>query len=370
MSILTLAIKYRPTTFSDVVEQEAIKIILQEQIRTGTFKNAYLFCGPAGCGKTTAARIFANDINGGKGSPIEIDAASNNGVDNVRNIIDNARRKSLDSEYKIYILDEAHMLSMGAWNALLKLLEEPPASSVFIMCTTDPTRIPATILSRVQRYDFSKISYDKIVQRLEYICRAEGEEIDAEANHAVDVIGYDDTSLQYIAKLSDGGMRDAITMLDKCISLSYDVTIQNVVKALGTVDYNTHFDFLYHMNVKNVSLAISTIENVYNSGKDIKQFIKQFQYFLVDVCKYQLFKSFKFVNIPELPEYKQKMDDEPLEGCLQVLEWCRQVNADIKWEPNAKAMIEASMLVFLFTQKGEEDGRPREKQTSRRSIQK
>ena len=121
MAKISLAVKYRPKTFDDVVEQDAIKIILTEQIKTESFKHAYLFCGPAGCGKTTAARIFANELNKGMGNPIEVDAASNNGVDNIREIIDNAKRKSLDSEYKIYIIDECHMLSTGAWNAMLKL---------------------------------------------------------------------------------------------------------------------------------------------------------------------------------------------------------------------------------------------------------
>ena len=171
---IALAVKYRPKTFDDVVEQEAIKDILTEQIETNSFKHAYLFCGPAGCGKTTAARIFANDLNKGKGNPIEVDAASNNGVDNIREIIDNAKRKSLDSEYKIYIIDEVHMLSIGAFNAMLKLLEEPPAGTIFIMCTTDPQKIPATILSRVQRYDFSKISTDSITARLVHILENEG----------------------------------------------------------------------------------------------------------------------------------------------------------------------------------------------------
>lgn len=173
MAKQTLAVKYRPKSFEDVVEQTAIKDILTDQIKTETFQHSYLFCGPAGCGKTTAARIFASDINKGKGNPIEVDAASNNGVENVREIIDGARRKALDSDYKVYIIDECHMLSNGAWNAMLKLLEEPPKTTVFIMCTTDPNKIPNTILSRVQRYNFSKISLDSIVSRLKFILDSE-----------------------------------------------------------------------------------------------------------------------------------------------------------------------------------------------------
>ena len=174
MSKKSLAVKYRPKNWEDMTEQEYIKIILENQIKTNTIKNAYLFCGPAGCGKTTSARIFAKEINEGNGTPIEIDAASNNGVDQIRTIIDDAKYKPLETKHKVFIMDECHMLSTGAWNAMLKLLEEPPKTTIFILCTTDPQKIPATILSRVQRYDFQKISYDGIVNRLVYILEQEG----------------------------------------------------------------------------------------------------------------------------------------------------------------------------------------------------
>lgn len=345
MAKQTLAVKYRPKSFDDVVEQTAIKDILTDQIETDTFQHSYLFCGPAGCGKTTAARIFANDINKGKGNPIEVDAASNNGVDNVREIIEGARRKSLDSDYKVYIIDECHMLSTGAWNAMLKLLEEPPKTTVFIMCTTDPQKIPATILSRVQRYNFSKISLDNIISRLQYIINCENEDILSEGgpDGAYD---YEDAAVQYIAKLADGGMRDAITMMDKCLSLSPDLTVENVVKALGTVDYNIHFELLFTMETGAKDTAVKIIEDVYNSGKDLKQFVKQFQYFVLDVCKYKMFKDFKYVSIPALPEYKEKLDDEDLDMALGVLEWARQLNSDIRWESNPKAMTQTAVVLY------------------------
>lgn len=174
MATKALAIKYRPKTWEDVTEQNSTKIILQQQLENDEIKNAYLFCGPAGCGKTTCARIFANDINKGEGNPIELDAASNNGVDDVRNIIQQAKTKSLDSEYKIFIIDECHAISNAGWQAMLKIIEEPPAKSIFIFCTTDPQKIPKTIISRVQRYDFQRISQDGIVNRLEYILQQEG----------------------------------------------------------------------------------------------------------------------------------------------------------------------------------------------------
>lgn len=350
MSKISLAVKYRPKTFDDVVEQQAIKDILTDQIKTGTFQHSYLFCGPAGCGKTTAARIFANDINGGKGNPIEVDAASNNGVDDVREIIDGARRKSLDSDYKVYIIDECHMLSTGAWNAMLKLLEEPPKTTVFIMCTTDPQKIPATILSRVQRYNFSKISLDNIISRLKYIIAEEKNELFEDEDPAVygdpPDYEYDEEAVQYIAKLADGGMRDAITMMDKCLSLNNQLTIESVVQALGTVDYNIHFDLLFKMETGVKDSAIRLIEDIYNSGKDLKQFIKQFQYFVLDVCKYKMFNDFKYVSIPALPEYQEKLADEDLELALKVLDWVRQLNADIKWEANPKAIAQTAIVLF------------------------
>lgn len=345
MAKQTLAVKYRPKSFDDVVEQQAIKDILTDQIKTGTFQHSYLFCGPAGCGKTTAARIFANDINGGKGNPIEVDAASNNGVDNVREIIDGARRKSLDSDYKVYIIDECHMLSTGAWNAMLKLLEEPPKTTVFIMCTTDPQKIPATILSRVQRYNFSKISLENIMTRLKNIVAWESAELEHEAG-IVDSFTYTDEAIQYVAKLADGGMRDAITMLDKCLSLDPELTIESVVAALGTVDYNDHFDLLFHMENHNKMAASKLIEDIYNSGKDLKQFVKQFQYFVLDVCKYLMFRDFKYVSIPALPEYKGRLEDEDYDMALNVLEWVRQLNADIKWESNPKAIVQTAIVLF------------------------
>lgn len=169
-----LAIKYRPKNWEDVTEQNCIKSILENQLRNNELQHCYLFVGSAGTGKTTCARIFANEINKGQGNPIELDAASNNSVDDMRDLIAQAKTRSLDSEYKVFIVDECHMITVQGWNAVLKLIEEPPAKSIFIFCTTDPNRIPKTILSRVQRYNFTKISQNGIVDRLKYILINEG----------------------------------------------------------------------------------------------------------------------------------------------------------------------------------------------------
>ena len=334
-----LAIKYRPKTFDDVVEQGSIKKILQEQLKTQTHKNTYLFTGGAGTGKTTCARIFANEINNHEGNPIEIDAASNNGVDNVREIIDNSKFKSLDSIYKIYIIDECHMLSTGAWNAMLKLIEEPPAQTIFIFCTTDPQKIPATIISRVQRYDFQRITYQSVVNRLKQILEWENE-ID-------DSITYDEEALGYIAKLADGGMRDAITLLDKCLSYDMNLSIKAVVEALGIIDYSIMFDLTDNIISHNMEEVIKIIEEAHRSGSDLKQFMKLYSNFILDAYKYFLLGDFEYLQIPSTYEDRlNNYTDEDYHFLKTLLDEVIRLNSDIKWEPNPKPLIEATFILI------------------------
>ena len=342
MATKSLAIKYRPRTWGDVTEQNSTKIILQQQLESGEVKNAYLFCGPAGCGKTTCARIFANDINKGEGNPIELDAASNNGVDDVRNIIQQAKTKSLDSEYKIFIIDECHAISNAGWQAMLKIIEEPPAKSIFIFCTTDPQKIPKTILSRVQRYDFQRISQEGIVKRLDTILENERDEDDA---HDIDAI-------EYIAKIADGGMRDAITLMDKCLAFSKDLTLENVVKALGTTDYDTMFkltDYLLQMNgEESTKLAVQLIEDIFNDGKDLKTFVKQYVQFLLDLSKYGVGCDWKYLQLPRLANYEkwlEECDDVDFQFIGDWLSVFVNLNADIKWSQSVKYDIEASIIL-------------------------
>lgn len=328
----SLAVKYRPRSFEDLTEQGAIKDILENQIKTKTFQHGYLFTGPAGTGKTTSARIFASMINDGKGNPIEVDAASNSGVDNVRQIIDDAKRKPLDAEYKIFIVDECHSLSNGAWQALLKTLEEPPKFTIFIFCTTDPQKIPATILSRVQRYNFQKISNKGIVTRLRYILYCEEKIAD---NDAID----------YIAKVSNGGCRDAITLLDKCLSLSKEkLTLENVLKTIGGEDYSTFITFLSTLEKKEKEVSIKVVEDVYNAGKDVKQFMKDFSKFILEVEKYSIYGNFDYVNLPNTLE----SDLEHLNSfdLFSVMDFVVSLNNQIKWENDAKTLTELSILIY------------------------
>lgn len=340
MAVKSLAIKYRPKTWNDVTEQSSTKLILQQQLDSGEVKNAYLFCGPAGCGKTTCARIFANDINNGEGNPIELDAASNNGVDDVRNIIQQAKTKSLDSEYKIFIIDECHALSNSAWQAMLKIIEEPPAKSIFIFCTTDPQKIPKTILSRVQRYDFQRISQEGVVQRLLYILRSE----DAIAStHLVEAV-------EYIAKIADGGMRDAITLMDKCLAYSkdQDLTLENVVKALGTTDYDTMFKLTDYLIDNKVKLSLALIEDIYNGGKDLKTFVRQYVQFLLDLSKWGIGCYWEYLTLPKLADYEQWLKDCGNREFLEIEKWLSvfvNLNADIKWSQAVKYDIEASIVI-------------------------
>lgn len=647
MAVISLAVKYRPKTFDDVTEQGSVKTILTQQLATQTTKNAYLFCGGAGTGKTTCARIFASAINNGQGTPIEMDAASNNSVEDVREIIAQAKTKSLNSEYKVFILDECvtgdteiltstgfkrfdalsgselvaqysddgtiqfvkpskfikmeytgnlkvwnprnwctirmtpnhvqplyykqskvikecyakdlkfnqnknlivsgrgsgnseftpidrlaivcqadgtlqhttrkathwlvmfkkprkierflklcadanivptevkstregykrytfdmplsvskllsthfeldmsydkarlfidevknwdgyigkhylyyssvvkenadfvsavatlggyssrvrlckddrketysdiyrvymydtnytscqniqktyhdeyfdgyvycvkvpsqkivvrsggftfitgncHALSNTAWQAMLKLLEEPPAKSIFIFATTDPQKIPKTILSRVQRYDFQRISKQGIINRLDYICRLEQKE----GNWGV---SWNDDAIDYIAKIADGGMRDAITLLDKCLAYSVNLTLENVVKAIGTVDYDIMFQLVDSILDRKTDQMLNIIGQVHIAGKDLKLFMKSFTNFVLDLCKYSVTESFTYLQIPGTYEAQLKTYTKgDFDYFNQLLSNLIKLNADIKWETSPRYSVEAMLML-------------------------
>ena len=343
MGKVSLAVKYRPQTFEDVTEQNSTKIILTQQLASNEIQHAYLFVGGAGTGKTTCARIFAQEINKHKGQPIELDAASHSGVDDVRDIIQQAKLKSLDSEYKVFIVDEAHALSSNAWQAFLKLLEEPPAKSIFIFATTDPQKIPKTILSRVQRYTFNRISQQGIVNRLWFIC----ESMYGDARHHIS-----NDAIEYLAKIADGGMRDAITLMDKCLSYSEELTIDTVVKVLGVANYTTMMDLTNYMIAGDRESVISIIEDIYNDGVDLKQFVRQYINFVLDAKKAVLIGDMRYTQLPETEEIKEFIDyyrtdmelfSDDMSKLLTVLV---NLNNDIKYDSSPKSLIEICLLRF------------------------
>lgn len=332
-----LAIKYRPQKFEDLTEQSAVVTILTNQIETNTIKHGYLFCGGAGTGKTTSARIFANMINKGAGTPIELDAASNNSVEDIRRLTEDAQTQSIDSEYKVFVIDECHSLSNQAWQAMLKTLEEPPAKAIFIFCTTNPEKIPQTILSRVQRYNFQRISQEGIVTRLEYILTREISTVMPEYKDA----------LEYIAKIADGGMRDAITLMDKCLSFSSDLTVENVIKALGVADYNTMFDLNNAFFENDKTKLIKIVSDVYSSGMDLKLFIKNYFEFLLDLNVYCLTKDLSMTKIPEIwVDEMKSYGSHEWSVSNNLLTYITDLQSSIKWEQNPKAVIIAKFILF------------------------
>ena len=333
-----LATKYRPRTFKEVVCQDNIKKVLTNQLDTGEVKQAYLFCGSAGTGKTTSARIFANEVNGGKGKPIEIDGASNNGVDNIRNIIDDCRMKSLDSKYKVYIIDEVHMLSIGAFNALLKVLEEPPKGVIFILCTTDPHKIPATILSRVQRFQFKRIPQPNVVERLCYILEKEG------------ILDVEPDAVEYIAKLADGGMRDAIMKLDTVLGYTKEITLQSVLECLGITNYDYLFEIVQSIGKQEAQTPVQIIDDIYKQGKDLKLFVKDLSKFILDLCKLELTQDISCTMLP--PEYKRKCTklicNCGLDLLVDTMDAVNKLMDRIKYEQNPKSLIESELILLCL----------------------
>lgn len=342
----SLAVKYRPHCWNDVLGQDAVKIILRQQLESGTTHQAMLFCGPSGDGKTTCARIFANMLNRGKGLPIEIDAASHNGVDDVRDIGKMATSQALDATYKVFIIDECHMITPQGWASFLKLIEEPPARAVFIFCTTDPQKIPATILSRVQRFQFQKVSTDNIVDRLHFICVSE--EVAPIPNN-----GYTE-AIQYIAKLADGGVRLAIQYLEKCLAYSDELTVENVVKALNVTNYDDYIGITNLMSdPSDVASLVTRLDEIYASGVDFKQFLKQYVSFILDVNKTivldDLDEAFKYINLPRTKEIERWLSaQDNLDFYNQLLRHLVKLDADVKYSQNPKVDIEAGLLLFVL----------------------
>ena len=290
MSYTALYRKFRPDNFADVKGQDHIVTTLTNQIKANRIGHAYLFCGTRGTGKTTVAKILAKAVNCQhpvNGSPcnecemckaiqagtsmnvIEIDAASNNGVDNIREIREEVTYRPTEGNYKVYIIDEVHMLSTGAFNALLKTLEEPPSYVIFIRATTEAHKIPVTILSRCQRYDFHRISIDTIAARLSELLQAEGVEAEEKA-------------VRYVAKAGDGSMRDALSLLDQCIAfyLGQTLTYDKVLEVLGAVDTEVFSRLLRRILAGDVTAAIRILEELIIGGRELSQFVGDFTWYM------------------------------------------------------------------------------------------
>lgn len=281
---MDLALKYRPKTFAEIVGQNIVVGILTKQIAEKKWHNCYLFCGAHGCGKTTCARIFADDINNHQGEPIEIDAASHNGVDDMRNLINDAQQRSIDCDYKVYIIDEAHMITTQGWNAALKLIEEPPSNTIFIFCTTNPEKLPQTILSRVQRFDFRRIDRALISDRLEFIMNEEIRK------------NYTKEALDRISSQANGHMRDAIKLLDRCLSATDEITIDTVESILGLIKIESVSKFVFGILSNDFTVVLEELKRVESFDTNLVRFYDEILSFVVECCEYALTENTDLIS--------------------------------------------------------------------------
>ena len=357
MSYTALYRKFRPQEFSDVKGQEHIVTTLKNQIKAERIGHAYLFCGTRGTGKTTIAKIFAKAVNCERpvdGSPcgecaacqaiaagnsmnvIEIDAASNNGVDNIRQIREEVEYRPTEGRYKVYIIDEVHMLSIGAFNALLKTLEEPPSYVIFILATTEAHKIPITILSRCQRYDFRRISIDTISDRLLELLGEE--QIEAE-----------EKAVRYIAKAGDGSMRDALSLMDQCIAfyLGQKLTYDKVLKALGAIDTEVFSRLLRQILEKNVTQAIKMLEEIVIEGRELGQFVTDFTWYLRNLMLVQSANDMEEAldisaeNLALLKEEAQLIDAGTLMRYIRIFS---ELGSQIKYATQKRILIEIAVI--------------------------
>ena len=358
MAYTALYRKWRPDEFSSVKGQDAIVTTIKNQIISDRIGHAYLFCGTRGTGKTTIAKIFAKAVNcehpvdgspcnecptcraitqGASMNVIEIDAASNNGVDTAREIKDEVQYSPTEGRYKVYIIDEVHMLTKEAFNALLKTLEEPPAYVIFILATTEVHKIPVTILSRCQRYDFKRISVDTITSRLYELMEAEG--IEAE-----------DNAVKYIAKAADGGMRDALSLLDQCVSFYYGkkLTYDNVLELLGALDTEYFSELLRKIVLNDVSGAFKLIEEAVINGRDLSQLVADFTWYLRNLLLVKTSDEditdiidVSSDNLERLNEESDFLDQETIMRYIRIFS---ELANDIKYASQKRILIEMAII--------------------------
>ena len=357
MSYTALYRKFRPDTFADVKGQDHIVTTLKNQIRANRIGHAYLFTGTRGTGKTSVAKIFAKTVNceaptengpcgecqtcraiaaGASMNVIEIDAASNNGVDNIREIVDEVSYSPAQGKYKVYIIDEVHMLSIGAFNALLKTLEEPPSYVIFILATTEVHKLPITILSRCQRYDFKRISIDTIASRMQELTAAEQVQVE-------------DRALKYIAKTADGSMRDALSLLDQCIAfhLGMELTYDKVLDVLGAVDTDVFSRLLRNVLDKNVLGSVTLLEEIIMQGRELTQFVTDFTWYLRNLMLIQSSDNLEDVIDMSTDNLKRLKEEAQLLSMTQILRYIRifsELSGQIRYASQKRILVEIALI--------------------------
>lgn len=352
MAYQALYRKYRPTNFDEVVGQTHIIQTLKNAIVQNRIAHAYLFCGPRGTGKTSIAKIFAKTLNctnsqdapcgvcenckmaanGSHPDIIEIDAASNNGVDEVRNLIDKVKYAPMQGKYKIYIIDEVHMMTSGAFNALLKTIEEPPAHVIFIFATTEPNKVLPTIISRCQRFDFNKVSIHDIKYRLSVVCKNEGIEID-------------ENGLMLIAQLADGGMRDALSILDQCVAYcSSHIDVNDIRKIYGVVTSEDIGKLFYSVYKKDVDSFVKDIQTYSDMGMDIKRLTADFIHMLKDSLILDYSENSTLVSDMNKDMIRKYFKLAPINFRIKCMEELMDTYNKYTYASNALDYLEASLL--------------------------
>lgn len=352
MAYQALYRKYRPTNFDEVVGQTHIIQTLKNAIVQNRIAHAYLFCGPRGTGKTSIAKIFAKTLNctnsqdapcgvcenckmaanGSHPDIIEIDAASNNGVDEVRNLIDKVKYAPMQGKFKIYIIDEVHMMTSGAFNALLKTIEEPPAHVIFIFATTEPNKVLPTIISRCQRFDFNKVSMHDIKYRLSVVCKNEGIEID-------------ENGLTLIAQLADGGMRDALSILDQCVAYcSSHIDVNDIRKIYGVVTSEDIGKLFYSVYKKDVDSFVKDIQKYSDMGMDIKRLTADFIHMLKDSLILDYSENSTLVSDMNKDMIRKYFKLAPINFRIKCMEELMDTYNKYTYASNALDYLEASLL--------------------------
>lgn len=366
MSYTALYRKFRPNTFESVKGQDHIVTTLTNQIKAGRVGHAYLFTGTRGTGKTTVAKIFARAVNcehpvdggpcqecatckalmaGTSMNVIEIDAASNNGVDNIREIVDEVSYSPAEGKYKVYIIDEVHMLSIGAFNALLKTLEEPPSYVIFILATTEVHKIPITILSRCQRYDFKRISIQTVTDRLRELVDIEGVEVEEKA-------------LRYIAKAADGSMRDGLSLLDQCIAfhMGEKLTFDKVLNVLGAVDTGVFSQLVRGIMARNVAGCIHILEDIVIQGRELSQFVLDFTWYLrnlmllktsadgKDEAQVRAMEDIMEVSSDNLAKLREEAEMLDAESLLRYIRIMSELSGQLRYAAGKRILIEIALI--------------------------